>query len=275
MKLRGLFMMEGAVRKRYLRHTKNFYYAAMYDAIRTIDDSQQLHDSLGNLKKRIVASQLPATQLFMGLTKGDKLRTEQPSLYHLVRKWKSQKQHHIDTINDIGGNACTTTGEKLQVFVEHLQRKLANIQVDRTALQMLLGETPTRLDTESHMGFQLPITEDEMWQAVKCGKKNKAPGNDGIPTEFDQLMWPVIKEDMLQVINDMYTSKTLPPIQTRVIIVCVPKSLHPATPEEYRLLTLLNSDIRIFARVLANRMRPWMRDMIHPSQYGCRRQHHP
>jgi hypothetical protein len=65
----------------------------------------------------------------MGLTDGDQLRTEQPSLYRLVKKWKRQK-HHIDTINDIGGNACTTTGEKHQLFVEHLQRKLANIQVN-------------------------------------------------------------------------------------------------------------------------------------------------
>jgi hypothetical protein len=117
------------------------------------------------------------------------------------------------------------------------------------------------------MSFRLPVTEDDLWQAVNCGKKNKAPVNNGIPTEFYQLVWPVIKEDMLQVI-DMYTSKTLPPIQTRGIIVCVPKFSHPASPEEYRLLTLLNSDIRIFAHVLANRMRPWMRDMIHPSQYG-------
>jgi hypothetical protein len=55
---------------------------------------------------------------------------------------------------------------------------------------------------------------------------------------------------------------------TRGIVVCIPKNPNPASPEEYRLLTLLNSDVRIFARIVANRIQPLLREILHPSQFG-------
>jgi hypothetical protein len=68
--------------------------------------------------------------------------------------------------------------------------------------------------------------------------------------------------DMLDVMKNMHTIDILLPTMTKGIIVCIPKTPHPATPEECRLLTLLNSDVRNLARVLANRMRPFLPDVL-------------
>jgi hypothetical protein len=39
------------------------------------------------------------------------------------------------------------------------------------------------------------------------------------------------------------------------IIVLLPKTTNPTTPEHYRALTLLNADIKIVARIIANRLK--------------------
>jgi hypothetical protein len=110
------------------------------------------------------------------------------------------------------------------------------------------------LEVATHIGFQQPITEAELHLTVWRGKRNTAPGYDGVPKDFLQLMWPINKYDLLQVINEMYLSGALPRMQTRGVVVCVPETPWPMSPEEYRLLTLINSDVRLFARIIVNRI---------------------
>jgi hypothetical protein len=99
-------------------------------------------------------------------------------------------------------------------------------------------------------------------------ERKKAPGYDGVPTDFLQLLWPIIKDDLLQVINEMYSDGALPRMQTRGVVVCILKTPRPMSPEEYRLLILINSDVRLFARIIVNRIRPWLTELIHTSQCG-------
>jgi hypothetical protein len=83
------------------------------------------------------------------------------------------------------------------------------------------------------MAFQQPITEDKLHVAVWCGKKNKAPGLNGVPTDIFQLAWTTIKDDLLQIINGMYMDGDLPLPQKMGVVVYVPKTTHPMVPEEY------------------------------------------
>ena len=41
----------------------------------------------------------------------------------------------------------------------------------------------------------------------------------------------------------------------------------PTTPADYRLITLLNTDYKILARIIGNRLRPTLSEVLHPSQY--------
>ena len=38
-------------------------------------------------------------------------------------------------------------------------------------------------------------------------------------------------------------------------------------PEDFRHLTLLNADLKLLSRILANRIRPWLATLLHPSQH--------
>jgi hypothetical protein len=44
-------------------------------------------------------------------------------------------------------------------------------------------------------------------------------------------------------------------------------------PEDFRHMTLLNADLKLLSQILANRIRPWLATLLHPSQH-CGKQGH-
>jgi hypothetical protein len=55
--------------------------------------------------------------------------------------------------------------------------------------------------------------------------------------------------------------------QKHGIMVCLPKITQPVKPEDYRALTLLNTDLKLLARVLAKRLESCLPHLIHPGQH--------
>jgi hypothetical protein len=47
-----------------------------------------------------------------------------------------------------------------------------------------------------------PFLEEEIQAAINSMVKNKAPGPDGIPVEFDRACWPIIKNDVMNIFYD-------------------------------------------------------------------------
>jgi hypothetical protein len=106
---------------------------------------------------------------------------------------------------------------------------------------------------------------------VATGKARKAPGCDVISHEFFKITWEVTKQDLLNIMNTMYSDAMITDTQKRGVILCIPKTSHLLTPNEYRPLTLLNTDYKLLARLISNRMRPWLPHILTASQY-CGRQ---
>jgi hypothetical protein len=125
-KIKRVFTLEGARQKQEVKCMENFCYEAMYAATRDIDDTRTLHAAHGTLKAKIVNLHQGQNQrYFLGTTEGEQQDKEQPMLFNLIRKWKRQKQHHVETVRDEQGNLCTSTAEKLRVFWNIYGKKLA------------------------------------------------------------------------------------------------------------------------------------------------------
>jgi len=121
------------------------------------------------------------------------------------------------------------------------------------------GDANTELDH--------PITMEELSEAVKKGKRNKSPVPDGIYHEFFKQMWDVVNNDMLDIINNMHIEGSVSDAQKHGHILCLPKTGAPASPENYRPPTIFNTDYTLLTRIIANRLRPWMEDILHHNQY--------
>jgi hypothetical protein len=77
------------------------------------------------------------------------------------------------------------------------------------------------------------ITLEELRTAVATGKARKAPECDGISHEFFKITWEVTKQELLNIMNTMYSDAMITDTQKRGVILCIPKTPHPLTPNEY------------------------------------------
>ena len=111
------------------------------------------------------------------------------------------------------------------------------------------------IPSAANTALEESITIEELFQAVEQGKPNKAPGQDRICLEFIKKTWEVTKYDLLEVINNMFRDGIISDQQNHGILVCLPKKPDPTRIEDNRPLTLINSDYRLFNRIIANRLR--------------------
>ena len=90
------------------------------------------------------------------------------------------------------------------------------------------------IPSAANTALEESITMEELFQAVKQGKPNKAPGQDGLCLEFIKKTWEVTKYDLLKVMNNMYRDGIISDQQNHRKLVCLPKKLDPTRIEDYR-----------------------------------------
>jgi len=57
------------------------------------------------------------------------------------------------------------------------------------------------------------------------------------------------------------------PQQKHGVIVCLPKICEPTTLADFRPITLLNTDYKMMARIIVNRLRPMMAELLQQNQF--------
>lgn len=199
----------------------------------------------------------------------DSLTSERVTVYHLCKAWRRQRGRVITSIIDEVGNTHTTQGAIMDSFFATLAGGYQDIPIDEDKVGALCGMTQGQISGWQKELLEKHIEEQDLRRAVQ-GAGRKTPGMDGIPTEFYRWGWTIIKEGLLAVVNVMFHEEHIIETQARGIIVCVPKTKVPRRITDYRSITLLNADYKIYGRILANRMRMVTPELLHTSQYCAR-----
>jgi hypothetical protein len=173
----------------------------------------------------------------------------------------------IMTIMSKVGVTRTATRGILNTFVKFLKSKHDSVQVDYACVAYLENAGHSILSTDWMDFLDIPITAEELKAAVFQGASKKALGSNGVCLEFFKANWDCIEGDMLALINQMYLEGRIMEPQKHGTVVCIPKTSAPNTPVDYKPITLLNTDYKILARIVANRLRPTLSELLHPSQY--------
>lgn len=117
--------------------------------------------------------------------------------------------------------------------------------------------------------LNVPLTMEELERAVAESPNNKAPGLDGLPSEVYKQYGDVLIPEYLKVLNQACKSFKFPDSMNDTCIIVLPKpDKDLLTPESYRPISLLNSDVKILARILAMRLGKVIQGLIHPDQSG-------
>ena len=135
---------------------------------------------------------------------------------------------------------------------------------------ILENKTNIKLTPEDREALDAPITMEELTEAVKSLKRQKAPGLTGLPAEFYQFFWSKIKELFHKAIEYAFKEKGYLHLTARrgVISLIPKKSKDPMFLKNWRPLTLLATGYKILAKVLANRIKTVLPYIISENQSG-------
>lgn len=127
-----------------------------------------------------------------------------------------------------------------------------------------------RLSEEQKVTCDAPLSENEVLAALKEMKKESASGLDGITAEFIKMFWNNIKLVVFNSFKDALEKGRLSTLQRKAIITLIHKGKDLAKKEmnNWRPISLTNTDCKSFAKCLATRMRPVINDFTHPDQVG-------
>lgn len=110
------------------------------------------------------------------------------------------------------------------------------------------------------------VTEMEVRAALRTAPSGRSPGHDGIPVE----LWRRFKDVMAPLLARLFTAinaaDALPARFLEGLITVIFKAGDHTDPSNYRPITLLCTDYRLYAKVLARRLNPHLADIIDPEQ---------
>ena len=106
---------------------------------------------------------------------------------------------------------------------------------------------------------------DEIKAALFQMGPTKAPWPNGVNALFYQKFWHIIGNDVIAAVLDFLNSGFMPPEINYTHIVLIPKIKNPKKITNYRPISLCNVIYKIISKVLANRLKMLLLQLISPS----------
>jgi hypothetical protein len=111
------------------------------------------------------------------------------------------------------------------------------------------------------------ITEAEVWDVVKELPSDRALGPDGFIGIFYQKAWSIIKGDVMRALTKLSVGdgRGFQKLN-RALITLIPKKADAIQVGDFRPISLVHSFPKLFSKILANRLRPKMGELISMNQ---------
>lgn len=119
------------------------------------------------------------------------------------------------------------------------------------------------------MNLERPLSKDELDIVIKQMKPGKSPGPDGLTVGYYKAFTNVLYTPFLNAFNYLSTDKSPPRDLLTAHIAVLPKPDKDQTLiSNYRPISLLNVDLKMYAKILANRLLPLLPHLVSLDQVG-------
>lgn len=112
------------------------------------------------------------------------------------------------------------------------------------------------------------FTVDEVLAAIAACPAGKASGPDGIPNDWYRSAAMDLAPSIASTFSKWVRAGVLPAIFKDATIFCIPKIAAPKNGLDYRLISLLNTDYKIFSRMILQRVQRRATSVVSAAQFG-------
>ena len=103
---------------------------------------------------------------------------------------------------------------------------------------------------------------EEILQVVRDMEGDKASGPDGFTMAFYHHCWRVVEKDVLAVFEEFFQHCKFEKSFNATFIALIPKKIDASNVRDFRPISLVGSVYKILAKVLANRLRVVLDQLI-------------
>ena len=175
---------------------------------------------------------------------------------------------YIASVKTADGRLLHSSHEMRDAFRAHFRDHFARCpDLPIREFRSYLADFP-RLRVAEAAGCEGVVTECEVRDALKQVGLNKSPGLDGLPYEVYLRMSHMFVPILTDMFNHWFAQGAIPGSVTKGVITLLKKGGRHVWEglDDYRPITLLNTELKILARVLANRLQRVISDLIGPEQ---------
>lgn len=149
-------------------------------------------------------------------------------------------------------------------FEAYFQRIFASVHpVCPNSLQDIMRPTIT---ADMNTCLMRCPTGSDISQALFSMGNYKSPGPDGMTVAFYKHYWGIIHETVIKEIQDVFVHGRIKPSFNHTFLALIPKTKGAARVEHFRPIALCNVSLKIITKLIAGRLRPYLAELIHPSQ---------
>ena len=157
----------------------------------------------------------------------------------------------------------------LEIIKDYYEKMYSYKATDLLNTDLFSQRDLPKLSEIEMLSMEGAITFDECTSVIKSFALNKTPGNDGLPIEFYTTFWPEINPPLMDSFTYSIENGSLTTSQRQAIISLLDKKgKDRLLVENWRPISLLNTDYKIFSKCIAERVKTVLSTLIHHSQTG-------
>ena len=167
------------------------------------------------------------------------------------------------------GKEETNQDKILQIIKEYYSNMYSIQEVELSNTDFFEQPEIPKLSEADKDSMENAITLEECTSIIKTFALNKSPGNDGLPIEFYLKFWTEIGPVLVKSFTYSIAEGLLTTSQRQAVISLLDKKgKDRLLIENWRPISLLNADYKIFSKCIAERIKKVLESVIHHSQSG-------
>lgn len=217
-------------------------------------------------------------KIYIDLAKGAFIRSrakwleqgEKNTSYFFSLEKRNRKQSNITSLN-IYGN-ISSNSQDISNYITEFYRQLYESKVDVEKSQQFIEhikQFTNKISEKYRDTCDEEIRQTELDEVIKSMKIGKSPGNDGLTVEFYICFWDIIKDMFFQVLKECINRNEMTTTMKQGLITLIPKpGKDHLIIENWRPISLLNTDYKIVAKLFSKRLKKYLDEIISENQNG-------
>lgn len=196
-----------------------------------------------------------------------------PAVLRSVRNGSLGERAHVPFVELPSGVRSDREEDIMRVFKTHFSNLFTAETTSAERNNITVNEFCTgisRVPEEICDSLCRPVTFEELRLVLRQMNSSAAPGPDGIPLIFYKTFLGAIHVHLLSMLNGLLADGIRPDSfrESRVILL-LKSGGEPSDPKAWRPISLLNSDYKILAAILAHRITTALPEIISEVQTCC------